>query len=427
MSESLPLYSRRHSAYSSLMPRGSYALPDEFRDLLALIERGKLFALQDWIASGKPLQFDQVARSRRHVLQEAIRTGFHSIVEVLLRADGWSADDLADALEFAREHSQFDIAELLERFGARGKEIDFMTACEKLDFATAERHLRAGFDPNQNNDFARVLCDMKAKPLIGFYKNHRAEFPALDRQAAIALRIAVQNKNARWAALLVWAGADPFQPVPDDVELTVVEESDAYRISTAADDAMWRGPEMLKVLHLNPTPEQAVELLKSAAYKHQLPVFKDILGKIPREKINHTERNSCAALEALVGSSPEQDFFTRVQDEVANAEKLQCIELLLDAGARWNPAPDKFRYRRRNLVRHDPKHVVQVIRLLLYTPNAADTSLVLELCRSQSVTDKIAAADPALVNELKELRKQQRAIASGAAANTGTAPEPAHT
>ena len=87
------------------------------------------------------------------------------------------------------------------------KELDFFTACEKLDFSTAERLLRSGFDPNKENDFAYALSRVKAKPLIGFYKNHRAEFPVLDDQAAIALRIAVGNKDVRWAALLVWAGA----------------------------------------------------------------------------------------------------------------------------------------------------------------------------------------------------------------------------
>jgi hypothetical protein len=186
------------------MQRGSFALPDEFRELLDLVERGKLFELQEWIRASKPLEFAQVGGSRRHLLEQAIRTGFHSVVEVLLNAGGWSADDLTQVLALARDRSRYDIAELLEKFGARGKELDFYTACEKLDFATAERHLRSGLNPNDNNEFACILCNLKAKPLIGFYKNHRAEFPALDAQAALALRIAVNNNDVRWAALLVW-------------------------------------------------------------------------------------------------------------------------------------------------------------------------------------------------------------------------------
>jgi hypothetical protein len=390
------------------MPRGIIALPDEFRKLLELVQRGKLFELQEWITAGKPLQFDEVERSRQYLLEEAIGTGFHSVVEVLLRAGGWSAEELSYALEFARDRSRYDISELLEKFGARGKELDFTTACEKLDFSTATRLLRAGFDPSKENDFARVLCEVKAKPLIGFYKNHRVEFPVLDDQAAIALRIAVRNNEVRSAALLTWAGADPFRLAPDDLDDFFPMDPEADEWSTAAEDAVWRGdPQMLKALHLDPTAEQALTLLKATTYKHNRALFKSFLAKVPREKINHSERGSCEALEQLVGSWPDEDIFSRVQNEQGNVEKLQCIELLLESGARWNPPLEDLKHRRRYLLRHDARYIVQLVRLLLYTPGAADTSLVLEFCRSQSLLDKIATADRALVTELKELRRQQ--------------------
>lgn len=388
------------------MPRH---LPDEFEKLLNLVENGKLFELQEWIKTSKPLQFDEVLESRRCLLEAAIRTGFHSIVEVLLQAGGWSAEDLAHCLEFARDQSRYDIAELLVKFGARGKELDFMTACEKLDFVTAERLLRSGFNPNKENDFARVLSEVKAKPLIGFYKNHRVEFPVLDDQAAIALRIAVYKNQVRGAALLVWAGADPFRLAPDNLDEFFPFDPERHEWSTAAEDATWRSdPQMLKVLHLNPTPQQAVALLTATTHKHNIPLVKTLLAKIPREQINHTERNSCKALENLVGSSPDENLFTRVPNEQGNVEKLQCIELLLDAGARWNPPDEELKGDRRYLLRHDGKYIVQLIRLLLYTPNAVDTFHILELCRSQSLMAKVASVDSALVTEMKELRKQQK-------------------
>jgi len=405
------------------MPRGMTALPDKFRELIDLVNQGKLFALQEWIAAGKPLQFDEVIGSRRYLLEEAIRTGFHSVVEVLLRAGSWSTEDLTHSLEFARDRSRYDISELLEKFGARGKELDFLTACEKLDLATAERLLRAGFDPNKENEFARVLTEVKAKPLIGFYKNHRVEFPVLDDQAAIALRIAVGNNQVRGAALLVWAGADPFRLAPDNLDEFFPFDPEKHSWGTAAEDAVWRGDsQMLKVLHLNPSPEQAVALLNATTYKHNVGLFKTFLANIPHERLNHTERNSCEALENLVGRWPDENFITRIPNEEGNAEKLRCVELLLDAGARWNPPVEELKGDRRHLLRHDAKHIVQLIRLLLYTPNAADVSHVLELCRSQSLIDKIASADAVLVTELKELRKQQHvSISTHNIENTGTA------
>ena len=83
---------------------------------------------------------------------------------------------------------------------------------------------------------------------------------------------------------------------------------------------------------------------------------------------------------------------------------------------------DELKGDRRYLMRHDAKYIVQLIRLLLYTPNAADTSHVLELCRSQSLIEKIASVDAALVTELKDLRKRQSvSISMHNTANTGTA------
>jgi len=279
-----------------------------------------------------------------------------------------------------------------------------------------------GFNPNRENDFARVLSEVKAKPLIGFYKNHRAEYPVLDDQATIALRIAVGNNQVRGAALLVWAGADPFRLAPDNLDEFFPFDPEKHSWGTAAEDAVWRAdPQMLKVLHLNPTPAQAVALLKATTYKHNVPLFRTFLANVPREQINHTGRNSCEALENLVGSSPDENIITRAPNEEGNAEKLKCIELLLDAGACWNPPAEELKGDRRYLLRHDAKYIVQLIRLLLYTPNAADTSNVLELCRSQSLINKIASADAALVTELKELRKGQCvSISIHNTANTGT-------
>ncbi len=196
---------------------------------------------------------------------------------------------------------------------------------------------------------------------------------------------------------------------PDNLEEFFPFEAEECGWSTAAADAAWgRDPKLLKVLHLNPTAEQAVALLDATSYNHNVELFRQLLQVIPREKLNHSKRDSCVALERLVGSRPAENIFTRIPNEQANVEKLQSIELLLDAGARWNPPEEELKSDRRSLLKHDGKHIVQVIRLLLYTPKAADASRVLELCRSQSVIGKIALVDAALVTELKQLQRQNR-------------------
>ena len=88
-------------------------LPEDLEHLLDFIQKGKLFALSDWLKAGKPLRAPDDAARGPNVLRSAVTTGFHSIVEELLRAGGWSPTELADALDLARSYKREDIADLI--------------------------------------------------------------------------------------------------------------------------------------------------------------------------------------------------------------------------------------------------------------------------------------------------------------------------
>jgi hypothetical protein len=373
--------------------------------LAQIVQVGRLFDLQTWIKEGKPIRFSETGNSESSILSLAVGTGFHSIVEELLRAGGWSSSVLAGALELARSSRRFEIAELLEKYGARPEPFDFETCCEKLDTFMIERHLRSGTDPGLNNVFAHALSRIKARPLLGIYRQFRREFPALDDQAALALSEAVQNQHVRWTALLAWAGADPYRPVPND--LADPFPVDPENCTSAAKEAVWRNnPDILKVLHLNPNSVQALELLPDAAYYGNIKLFQKLLASIPRDQINDTTRRSSTALERLVERCAHRDLYTNRSDGKGDVESVQCLEILLDTGARWNPPAEDLRRTRRDLLSHEPRYIVQVLRLLVYTPDAANSESVLELCRSSALEAKIGMVDAFLVKELKDLRKK---------------------
>ncbi len=392
-------------------------VPDEIKQLLTLVRAGKLFAVQDWIKVGKLLRSPEGSKRFSPVLREAVSTGFHSLVEELLRAGGWSPKELTDALELARSSRHFHVAELLLASGGSPKPLSFQMSCEKLDLFMMERQLREGANPNDQNVFAEVLSRMKARPLLGFYRQFRGQFPALDDQAALALAEAVRKRQVRWTALLAWAGADPFRPVPSDFSEPF--PADPENCTTAANEAIWvDNPEIFKVLHLNPTPTQALQLLPTATHYGSPQLFRTLLGVIAREQINDTPRNSSSALENVVSRWAGNTIYN-TRDEKKDAENLERLELLLDAGARWNPPPVTLRSTRRYINQHESRYIVQLLRLLLYTPNAADIESFLELCRSQTFEAKIAAADPLLVQEIKQLRKRT-AVANASPANIPT-------
>jgi hypothetical protein len=103
-------------------------------------------------------------------------------------------------------------------------------------------------------------------------------------------------------------------------------------------------------------------------------------------------------------------LWTRTINETEQENAVKIIELLLDHGARWNPPPNEFRYIRRGLLEHDGRYVVQVLRLLFYTPGAADFDALNELCRSQTLKGKVTIADPELAREMAVLCKTKPAI-----------------
>jgi hypothetical protein len=393
------------------MKRPSRKLPADLKEVLQLVQAGKLFALQEWIKAGKPVRPATSGTSDSVVLRTAVETGFHSMVEELLRAGGWSPKDLTDALALAREIRQFDIAALLAGKGAQPRQATFRTSCEKLDLFMMEHLLRAGADPNKENVFADVLNSIKARPLLRFFRQFRGEFPELEDQAALALTEAVKNRQVRWTALLRWAGADPFRPVPNDLSESFPVDPENH--TTAVVEAAWCGnPDILKVLHLKPTPVQAVQMLGQVSYADNFKLFQTLLDSIPKDLINDSSRGSSSALERLVRRWPHSDIYSNKLDGKGDVECLQCVERLLDLGARWNPPEDELGQIRRAFLKHQPRYLAQLLRLLLYTPNAANLDGLLEASRSPKLADNIASVDAPLLVDLKELRKTHRVTTS---------------
>ena len=406
------------------------ALPEDLKQALHLVQTGQLFPLQDHLRAGRRIRVAEGPGKKLSLLEEAARTGFHSMVEELLRAGGWSQRELANALDLVRSRKRYDIADLLVTHGAQAKQPDFQTCCHDLDLGAMERHLRAGTDPSRDNDFAHALSTIKARPLLRFYRQFRAEFPALDDQAALALSDAVQHNQVRWTALLAWAGADPFRPVPTDLSGSFPVDPD--NCCTAAQEATWRNhPDILKALHLNPNPQQAAQLLRETNHSTNPTLFRSLLSKTNPTVINDTELGGSSALEGLLRRGQDTSPWSTNTQTKDETDSLECIEMILDAGAKWRPPPEQPRYVRRALLKHDARYIVQVVRFLLYTPGAVDVPPFLEFCRHQSIASQIAVADPHLHQELKELRKSARTLsAPDAAAKTDTAapvPAPPHT
>src|SRR4051794_18474576 len=96
--KSWPASARRPAGFSSGMPR-RIALPDDLKELWELCRAGKLFAVQEWIKSGRRSRVPE-GNFTTTPLRIVIEREFHSLVEVLLEA-GTSREERDEGLSLA--------------------------------------------------------------------------------------------------------------------------------------------------------------------------------------------------------------------------------------------------------------------------------------------------------------------------------------
>ncbi len=332
-----------------------------------------------------------------------MNTGFHSMVEELLEMDGWSKDVLNEALADALEMKRWDLMELILDRGASLSELDFGEICRTVRPELMEKALRGGANPAERNTFAYALDKIKARPLLRFIRELKDEYPVLCKQASLALIVAVQEKKAGWAALLRWAGADPYMNVPYDLTHEDWDPDDPDLGTTAAEQACVMGDFVLfKGLNLRPTPEQAAGLLRRTIFCCSLDIMKEILRHIPKEGINSGDPPSCSALEGLLEHFPDSSSsyyrYSRSEEQV-----VECMEFLLDRGARWHPSPENIASLRRNLTRLPSRSISKALRPIVYTPFAGSPALLKELCRTPAIRSKISACDRDLLRDIDAL------------------------
>ncbi len=383
------------------MAREPFQPPPELQEFLRLINTGQLFRIQTQMEDlDSSVLLDESLPSKFSPLLRAVETGFHSMVEVMLKCGRWGKEPLNQALSSALEAKRWDLAELIIDQGASLSKIDFGEVCRTVKPELMEKALRGGANPAAGNTFAFALNEIKARPLLRFIRELKDEYPVLCKQASLALIEAVQKKKARWAALLKWAGADPYMNVPYELTEEEWDPEDSDFGTTAAEQACMIGDfELFKGLNLRPTPEQAKDLLERTAFSCSLEIMKEIMRHIPKECINCGDPPTCAALEHLLKYFPNTSDsyyrYSRSEEQV-----VECMVFLLDRGARWHPSSENIAYLRRCLVRLPSRSISKALRPIVYTPLAASPEMLKELCRTPKIRSKISASDRDLLRDI---------------------------
>src|SRR3989442_6429189 len=116
----------------------------EAKELLRLCESGRLYAIDAWIRAGRSLTVPH--EIRKTPLAVAISTGFHSLVELLLRNEQ-SQEAKNDVLRLAIQLDRPALVELAVVCGADTKSVPFLDVLMTGDRALAAFFLGRGADP----------------------------------------------------------------------------------------------------------------------------------------------------------------------------------------------------------------------------------------------------------------------------------------
>ena len=146
---------------------------EEIQPLLSLCKAGRLFDVQKWIASGRPIIPPLGLKIRKKSpLELAIELGFHSLVEVLLEGGALVEDQRYSPLSHALEKRRLDLILLLVKYGADPKSVSMdqvvATGDRKLiDYFMIHLLARHGakWHPMDKADFNQVRSSLrKMKP-----------------------------------------------------------------------------------------------------------------------------------------------------------------------------------------------------------------------------------------------------------------------
>jgi Ankyrin repeats (3 copies) len=352
----------------------------EAKELLGLCKTGRLFDVQDWIAAGNSLCVP--AELKTTPLKVALDTGFHSLVELLVRNEE-SQDVKNRALQQAVSLKRLDLIELLVSHGGEVSSVPFIEVLYVWDPNIIRYFLDHGADFITDSPFA-VAFREKIRTALRLWRECREKYPdlalQLQEQADRALRHFCFKGDLKWVSLLMWAGADPRSsgPMLDDDD----DDPDEYLTALTA-AAYSENFQILKRLKPDAKRDDVDILLTNAARRGHADVVQYLLGlgAKPNDKPNGGSTALDDCLESFRYGTFRLRFYHTDYGRSSKASKYDVsdrratVQLLLELGALWRPDDARqLAGARRGLYECEPDVTLELVeRLMKYTACTQDT------------------------------------------------------
>lgn len=370
---------------------GVHQRADEIRQLVELCRAGKLFAVQEWISQGRPVNPPPSKRKgvrSQTPLEVAIDRGFHSLVEILLKggadieAERWNGP-----MEQVLQMRRLDLVQLLVDHGYAPSQVSMEAVFETWSPELMEYFIDRGADLQTDSPLANALKN-RIRTALRIVKKYRDRFPHIQRQVNEALRHHCQKGDLKWVSLMLWAGADPYDTEPldvpdesDDRETTALELAAIYRHFDIFD---------LKMVRIQVDHPATQQILAFALGEEQgIPLVEKLLKL--GVSLNNQENGGSSAIQSLLG---QMSLFATLQrhrgannhidlpDTFRERQLLKGIHLLARAGARWRPIDvHQISEARRSLSKLPPEYTLEFVWIMgKYA--ACDSETICELLRT---------------------------------------------
>jgi ankyrin repeat protein len=350
---------------------------DDLTELHALCRDSRLYDVERWIASNRPLQLARSASHRRvqSALETAIETGNHSLA-LLLLANGYDAnEEVFSPLDLPLRNRRLDLLALLLDWGADPHAVDLDDLFGTYNSELFERFRLLGVDFCDGHALAAAIAyHTSNKPLLGFIKRHLATEPRYQRELDMALAHHAHEGSEKGVQLCLWAGADPHARVPSlrfsSSRRTNDDNEDDELLSSAIYEACQRGhDEILKRFRPDPVRDDFDELWRSAGSERVI----DLLAK------HHLPRNAGAVVQHHL-------WWTTFVDPWRHVAMLRHV---FHIGLRWTEATlDEIGQARRALLKTSDTAFVDLLSILTSADHCASHILV-ELARTPSMIDRM--------------------------------------
>jgi hypothetical protein len=340
-------------------------IPQDGRELLSLCRTGRLYDIEKWIAAGKPL--DIAAAKRKTLLQIAVETEFHSMVELIARHETNESSKnaaLADSVSLRR----LDFVELLVQNGAEVTSIPLVDVLLTWEPRLMRFFLERGADAIKDSPFATVFgakVRTAIRAFIEYKQAHPDVAPALLEQANMALRYFSSKGEMKWISLMLWTGADARAKGPSLDEKNPTDP-DCY--VSAMQEACYAGNvEVLKKLKPGAGRDDLEDLLHSVAISGRGDAIRYLLelGAKPNDK----ENGGSSALDTCIWHLGFPSFnpygFKHLKATYQVSNDIENIRELAERGAVWKPDRSSMNSLRRNLYQCEPRVTIDLLRVLL--------------------------------------------------------------